>query len=111
MGVGSERFNVAVITVLTPLHEGAPDLPCIDQSAKELAAYVRPGSTVILESTTYPGTTEVPLLPILEAGSGLVAGSDCHVGYRPERVDPGNGTWIFRNTRKWSRGSMTGPPP
>src|ERR1035437_8921607 len=61
-----EGFDVAVITVPTPLHEGAPDLSYIEQSAKELAPYVRPGSTVILESTTYPGTTEELLVPSSE---------------------------------------------
>jgi UDP-N-acetyl-D-glucosamine dehydrogenase len=95
-----EGFDVAVITVPTPLTEGAPDLSYIDRSARELAPYVRPGSTVILESTTYPGTTEELLVPILEAGSGLTAGRDFGVGYSPERIDPGNRTWTFQNTPK-----------
>jgi UDP-N-acetyl-D-mannosaminuronic acid dehydrogenase/UDP-N-acetyl-D-glucosamine dehydrogenase len=55
---------------------------------------------VILESTTYPGTTEEILVPILERGSGLTAGRDFSVGYSPERIDPGNPTWNFRNTPK-----------
>ena len=91
---------MAVITVPTPLTEGAPDLSYIERSARELAPYVRPGSTVILESTTYPGTTEELLVPILEAGSGLTAGRDFCVGYSPERIDPGNRTWTFQNTPK-----------
>jgi len=95
-----EGFDVVVITVPTPLTEGAPDLTYIERSARELAPYVRPESTVILESTTYPGTTEELLVPILEAGSGLVAGRDFWVGYSPERIDPGNPTWTFRNTPK-----------
>jgi len=95
-----EGFDVAVITVPTPLTEGAPDLSYIERSARELAPYVRPGSTVILESTTYPGTTEELLVPILEAGSGLTAGRDFWVGYSPERIDPGNRTWTFQNTPK-----------
>jgi len=95
-----EGFDVVVITVPTPLTEGAPDLTYIERSARELAPYVRPESTVILESTTYPGTTEELLVPILEAGSGLVAGRDFCVGYSPERIDPGNPTWTFRNTPK-----------
>jgi len=95
-----EGFDVAVITVPTPLTEGAPDLTYIERSARELAPYVRPNSTVILESTTYPGTTQELLVPILEAGSGLAAGRDFCVGYSPERIDPGNPTWTFRNTPK-----------
>jgi UDP-N-acetyl-D-glucosamine dehydrogenase len=55
---------------------------------------------VVLESTTYPGTTEELLVPILEAGSGLKAGVDFHVGYSPERIDPGNPVWGFTNTPK-----------
>src|ERR1035437_10395903 len=80
-----EGFDVAVITVPTPLTEGAPDLSYIERSARELAPYVRRNSTVILESTTYPGTTQELLVPILDAGSGLAAGRDFWVGYRPER--------------------------
>ena len=55
---------------------------------------------MILESTTYPGTTEELLAPLLEEGSGLVAGADFHVGYSPERIDPGNPTWNLVNTPK-----------
>lgn len=98
--LGCEGFDVAVITVPTPLREGVPDLSYIERSARELAPLVNRGSTVVLESTTYPGTTEECLVPILEAGSGLVAGSDFHVGYSPERIDPGNQTWTFRRTPK-----------
>ncbi len=58
------------------------------------------GSTVVLESTTYPGTTEELLVPILERGSGLKAGVDFYVGYSPERIDPGNPIWTFINTPK-----------
>ena len=65
-----------------------------------LATLLTPGATVILESTTYPGTTEELLVPILEAGSGLVAGVDFFVGYSPERIDPGNKTWGFVETPK-----------
>jgi nucleotide sugar dehydrogenase len=95
-----DSFDVAVITVPTPLTDGAPDLSYIKQSARELAPMVRKGSTVILESTTYPGTTEELLVPILEIGSGLTAGSDFNVGYSPERIDPGNKTWTLHNTPK-----------
>ena len=93
-------FDVAVITVPTPLREAAPDLSYIEAAAKNLAQYVRKGSLVVLESTTYPGTTEELMVPILESGSGLKAGLDFYVGYSPERIDPGNTTWNFVNTPK-----------
>jgi UDP-N-acetyl-D-glucosamine dehydrogenase len=93
-------FDVAVITVSTPLREGNPDLSYIEASATTLARFLRPGVTVILESTTYPGTTEEIVAPILEAGSGLSVGVDFHLGYSPERIDPGNPTWTLINTPK-----------
>lgn len=93
-------FDFAIITVPTPLREGLPDLSFIELSAEALAPHVRPGTTVVLESTTYPGTTEELLIPILEAGSGLRAGVDFFVGYSPERIDPGNPTFGFVNTPK-----------
>jgi UDP-N-acetyl-D-glucosamine dehydrogenase len=93
-------FDIAVITVPTPLREGAPDLSYIEDAARQLATLVRPGATVVLESTTYPGTTEELVAPILAAGSGLVPGRDFHLGYSPERIDPGNDTWGLRNTPK-----------
>jgi UDP-N-acetyl-D-glucosamine dehydrogenase len=93
-------FDVAVITVPTPLRDGSPDLTYIETSAATLARYLRPGATVILESTTYPGTTEELVGPILEEGSGLSVGFDFHLGYSPERIDPGNPTWTFVNTPK-----------
>jgi UDP-N-acetyl-D-glucosamine dehydrogenase len=93
-------FDVAVITVPTPLRDGAPDLSYIESAATLLGRYVRPGATVILESTTFPGTTEEVVGPILEAESGLQAGTDFHLGYSPERIDPGNATWDFRSTPK-----------
>lgn len=93
-------FDIAVITVPTPLREGNPDLSYIEESARSLARYLRPGATVILESTTYPGTTEELVGPILEEGSGLIAGTEFHLGYSPERIDPGNPVWHFANTPK-----------
>jgi UDP-N-acetyl-D-glucosamine dehydrogenase len=93
-------FDVAVIAVPTPLREGVPDLRYIEQAARTLARYLRPGATVIVESTTYPGTTQELVAPILEDGSGLVAGSDFHLGYSPERIDPGNSTWTLVTTPK-----------
>ena len=93
-------FDVAVITVPTPLRDGIPDLSYIEASARTLGRYLRPGTTVVLESTTYPGTTEELVKPILEEMSGLVAGPDFHLGYSPERIDPGNPQWGFANTPK-----------
>jgi UDP-N-acetyl-D-glucosamine dehydrogenase len=93
-------FDVAVVTVPTPLKEGIPDLSYIEKAARTLARYLRPGATVILESTTYPGTTEELFGPVLEEGSGLAAGPDFHLGYSPERIDPGNPNWGFVNTPK-----------
>jgi UDP-N-acetyl-D-glucosamine dehydrogenase len=94
------HFDVAVITVPTPLNEGLPDLTFIEQAAFELAPHLRAGSTVILESTTYPGTTDELLVPILEQGAHLRAGPDFHVGYSPERIDPGNQLYNFVTTPK-----------
>jgi UDP-N-acetyl-D-glucosamine dehydrogenase len=74
------------------------------------AGRVRVDSTVILESTTYPGTTEEELAPILEAGSGLRSGADFHLGYSPERIDPGNAVWNFRRTPKVVSGVDVEPP-
>jgi UDP-N-acetyl-D-glucosamine dehydrogenase len=93
-------FDVAVITVPTPLRDGAPDLSFVEDATRSVAAHVRPGATVILESTTYPGTTEELIRPLLEEHSGLVAGVDFHLGYSPERIDPGNPQWTFRRTPK-----------
>ena len=93
-------FDVAVITVPTPLKEGAPDLSYIEEAARALAVHLKPAATVVLESTTYPGTTEELVAPLLEEGSGLTAGVDFHVGYSPERIDPGNTRWTFVNTPK-----------
>lgn len=96
----STEFDFAVISVPTPLREGAPDLSFIESSTRSLASYLRPGATVVLESTTYPGTTEELVVPLLEHGSGLKAGHDFFVGYSPERIDPGNETWTFVRTPK-----------
>jgi len=93
-------FDVAVITVPTPLRDGVPDLRYVEEAGRTLAPLVSAGALVVLESTTYPGTTTDLLLPILEAGSGLTAGADFQVGYSPERIDPGNPTWGMRNTPK-----------
>ena len=93
-------FDVAVFTVPTPLRDGSPDLSFIEQSAAQIAPLITKGSMLILESTTYPGTTEELFAPILEHGSGLVAGMDFYVGFSPERIDPGNKNWSLANTPK-----------
>jgi UDP-N-acetyl-D-glucosamine dehydrogenase len=93
-------FSVAVITVPTPLHDAAPDLRFIELAATELGERMPSGATVILESTTYPGTTEEVLAPLLEQVTGLRCGIDFYVGYSPERIDPGNKTWNLVNTPK-----------
>ncbi|MCV7513065.1 nucleotide sugar dehydrogenase [Micrococcus luteus] len=93
-------FDVAVITVPTPLRDSLPDLSFIESAGASLAEHITPGATVILESTTYPGTTDELLVPILEKGSGLTAGEDFHVGYSPERIDPGRKDWTFKTTPK-----------
>lgn len=94
------NFDVAVITVPTPLREGVPDLTYIEKSTQLLAAHVSEGCVVILESTTYPGTTQELVAPILEAVSGLMPGRDFSLGYSPERIDPGNPVWTLVNTPK-----------
>jgi UDP-N-acetyl-D-glucosamine dehydrogenase len=96
----TQRFDVAVIDVPTPLTDGVPNLSHVQEASAMLARSLRAGATVILESTTYPGTTEDLVAGILEEGSGLVAGRDFHLGYSPERIDPGNATWHFANTPK-----------
>jgi len=93
-------FDVAVISVPTPLREGLPDLSHIESAARALAPHLRVGGTVVLESTTYPGTTEELVGPILEEGSGLRLGTDFHLGYSPERIDPGNPVWGLAETPK-----------
>ncbi len=85
-----EGFDVALITVPTPLREGGPDLSFVQTAARALAEHLQPGALVVLESTTYPGTTEELLARVLAEGSGLVPGRDFHLGYSPERIDPGN---------------------
>ncbi len=97
---GCAGFDVAVIDVPTPLRDGQPHLAHVESAAAMVARHLRPGTTVILESTTYPGTTEELLRPILEENSGLLAGEDFFLGYSPERIDPGNTTWDLRSTPK-----------
>jgi UDP-N-acetyl-D-glucosamine dehydrogenase len=93
-------YGVAVISVPTPLSEGTPDLRFIEDASHSIGQHLTRGATVVLESTTYPGTTEELVAPILEDASGLIAGRDFHLGYSPERIDPGNTEWRFENTPK-----------
>ena len=89
------------ICVPTPLdiHQ-EPDLSCVRDSTKEIAKHLKKNTMVVLESTTYPGTTEELVRPILEEGSGLVCGKDFYLGFSPERVDPGNLIYKTKNTPK-----------
>lgn len=96
----AKGFDVAVITVPTPLREGVPDLSFIEAAAEALGPQMARGCCVILESTTYPGTTEELFAPLLEEGSGLAAGEGFHLGYSPERIDPGNKTYTLETTPK-----------
>ncbi|MFI5496976.1 nucleotide sugar dehydrogenase [Actinoplanes sp. NPDC051859] len=94
------EYDIALITVPTPLRDGAPDLSYVEASAELLGEHLRPGAIVVLESTTYPGTTEEVVGPILEKASGLTAGTDFALGFSPERIDPGNPVWNVVNTPK-----------
>lgn len=93
-------FDVAVIAVPTPLLEGRPHLGAIEEAARWTGQALRPGALVILESTTYPGTTRELLVPILEDVSGLHCGDDFLAGYSPERIDPGNPEFTLVSTPK-----------
>mgnify|MGYP001429498710 FL=1 len=95
----SECKNV-VISVPTPLTDYQPDLSYVIDAAKTVGKNLVLNQVVILESTTYPGTTLEVLIPNLEEQSGLIAGKDFYVGYSPERIDPGNKVWKFKNTPK-----------
>lgn len=89
------------ICVPTPLDKyQQPDISCVKNSTIEIAKYLKKGTIVVLESTTYPGTTEELVKPILEKGSGLVCGKDFYLGFSPERVDPGNLFYKTKNTPK-----------
>ncbi len=92
--------RTVVICVPTPLSpEGGPDLTAVRAAAETVARRLEPGTLVVLESTTYPGTTEEVVRPILET-SGLVAGEEFHLAFSPERIDPGNPVYGVRNTPK-----------
>jgi len=84
---GADAILIALPTPLSPQRE--PDLSIVRAATEQIATRLRPGHLVVLESTTYPGTTRDELLPILERGSGLRVGADFHLAFSPERVDPG----------------------
>ena len=99
----SEVCNVDFIAICVPTPLDAhqqPDISYVRSSAEAIAKYLKKGTMVVLESTTYPGTTEELLKPILEQGSGLVCGEDFYLGFSPERVDPGNLIYKTSNTPK-----------
>ncbi|HVU37723.1 MAG TPA: nucleotide sugar dehydrogenase [Opitutales bacterium] len=90
----TRAVEAILICVPTPLNEHRePDMAYVFGTGESLAPHLRPGQLVVLESTTYPGTTDTDLRAILERGSGLVAGRDFHLAFSPEREDPGNSQW------------------
>jgi nucleotide sugar dehydrogenase len=93
--------DVVVICVPTPLSESdGPDLTAVKAATESAARLLRAGTTIVLESTTYPGTTDEVIRPMLEKASGLTAGLDFHLAFSPERIDPGNEIFGIRNTPK-----------
>ena len=91
VGCHGEKVDAILICVPTPLKKNrAPDLSFVLNTGKSIAPYLQRGQLVVLESTTYPGTTENELRAVLEKGSGLKAGKDFHLAFSPEREDPGN---------------------
>lgn len=96
-----EDVDFVAICVPTPLDEHQePDISYVRNSAIEISRHLKKGTMVVLESTTYPGTTEELIKPLLEKGSGLKCGEDFYLGFSPERVDPGNLIYKTKNTPK-----------
>ena len=95
------EVDAILVALPTPLSkQREPDLRILTSAAAEIAKRLRPGQLVVLESTTYPGTTREQVQPLLEAGSGLTAGRDFHLAFSPERVDPGRDDWTTKNVPK-----------
>ena len=95
------QAHAVLIALPTPLsRQREPDLGYVEAAARSLARVLQPGQVVVLESTTWPGTTREVLLPILERGSGLKAGTDFFLAMSPERVDPGREDWTTKTTPK-----------
>ncbi len=97
--IGKADFIAICVPTPLDLHQ-QPDTSYMEASAAAIAPYLKSGSMVVLESTTYPGTTEDLIKPILEKGSGLECGEDFYLGFSPERVDPGNLIFKTKNTPK-----------
>lgn len=96
-----KEVDFVAICVPTPLdNHQQPDISYVKTSTEAIARYLNKNTIVVLESTTYPGTTEELIKPILENGSGLVCGTDFYLGFSPERVDPGNLIYKTKNTPK-----------
>jgi UDP-N-acetyl-D-glucosamine dehydrogenase len=96
-----KQAHAVLIALPTPLsRQREPDLSYIERAGRSLAPVLQRGQVVILESTTWPGTTREILQPILEEGSGLKAGEDFHLAMSPERVDPGREDWTTKTTPK-----------
>ncbi len=93
-------FDIAVISVPTPLTGGRPDMRFVESAIDQLCPHLRPGATVVLESTTYPGTTDELVGGRIETATGLRPELDYALGYSPERIDPGNPIWDLVNTPK-----------
>jgi len=93
--------DAILVALPTPLsRQREPDLRILVSAAEEIAKRLRSGHLVVLESTTYPGTTREQVLPVLEMGSGLRAGHDFHLAFSPERVDPGREDWTTKTVTK-----------
>src|SRR5690349_9495304 len=95
-----EPTDVYVICVNTPLRDGSPDLRYIEEAGASVGRVLRAGSLVVLESTTYPGTTEELLGPLLQDASDLRPGVDFALAHSPERINPADRAWTMRNTPK-----------
>jgi nucleotide sugar dehydrogenase len=105
LSVGSDprivsEAQAVIMCIPTPLSGGSPDLSAVVEASRTVGANLRPGTLVVLESTTYPGTTEEVVIPELERASGMKVPDDLMVAYSPERIDPANPVWHLRNTPK-----------
>jgi UDP-N-acetyl-D-glucosamine dehydrogenase len=93
--------SAILIALPTPLsRQREPDLSIVESATREIAKRLRKGQVVVLESTTYPGTTRDLVQPLLEEGSGLKVGESFHLAFSPERVDPGRHDWTTKTTPK-----------
>jgi UDP-N-acetyl-D-glucosamine dehydrogenase len=95
--LGVEDAQLIFICVPTPLRDGIPDLRYVEAAARDVGEHLSLGSLVVVESTSYPGTTDQLVGPIIESASGLRAGTDFWLAYSPERIDPGNAEFSMRD--------------